>query len=175
MRAPSLTEDRPAWVLKRLRDQRRRLEANLAQISAEDMVIPGVCGDWSVKDIVAHIMEWEAMFFPWYEASLRGETPEVPGPVLTRENLSEINRRIYQKHCARSLDDILADFRAVHQRLEDTVLAMTPEQRETPGVYTFTGGGSIIDWMKAYAAHDLWAIKQIRAWLKRGQQPRQLP
>ncbi len=171
MTVPSLTEDRPAWVIKRVRDQRRRLEANLAQISPADMLIPGVCGDWTVKDIIAHIMEWEAMFFPWYEASLRGETPEIPGPGLTWKDLRVVNQRIYQKHCERSLEDILADFRAIHQRLEDTVLAMTPEQRETPGVYAFTGGGSIIDWMKAYAAHDLWAKKQIRAWLKRRQQP----
>ena len=159
------------YRVPRVRDERRRLEANLAQINSADMVIPGVCGEWTVKDIIAHIMEWEAMFFPWYEASLRGETPEVPAPGLTWKDLGVVNQRIYQKHCDRPLEDILADFRAVHQRLEDTVLAMTPEQRETPGVYSFCYGGSIIDHMKAYAAHDLWAKKQIRAWLRRRQQP----
>ena len=162
-------EDWPAHVLKRVRDERRRLEANLAPLSPEEMLIPGVTGKWSVKDVIAHIMEWEAMFFPWYEASLRGETPEVPGPGLTWKDLKVVNQRIYEKHCARPLAEILADFRAVHQRLEDTVLAMTPEQREKPGVYSFTGGGSIIDWMNAYAAHDLWAKREIRAWLKRRQ------
>ncbi len=164
-------EDRPAYMQKRVRVERRRLEANLAQISSADMLIPGVCGDWSVKDVIAHIMEWEAMFFPWYEASLRGETPEVPGPGLTWKDLHIVNQRIYQKHCARSLDDILADFRAIHQRLEDTVLAMTAEQREKPGFYSFTGGGSIIDWMNSYAAHDLWAKKEIRAWMKKKVNP----
>ncbi len=164
-------EDRPAYMLKRVRVERRRLEANLAQISPADMLIPGVCAEWTVKDIIAHIMEWEAMFFPWYEASLRGETPEIPAPGLTWKDLGVVNQRIYQKHCARPLEDILADFHAIHQRLEDTIQAMTPEQRETPGFYSFTGGGSIIDWMKAYAAHDLWAKKQIRAWLIRRQQP----
>ncbi len=162
-------EERPAFVLKRVKDERRRLEANLAGLSPEEMLIPGVCGESSVKDVLAHIMEWEAMFFPWYEASLRGETPEVPGPGLTWKDLDIVNRRIYEKHCSRSLEAILADFHTVHQRLEDTVYAMTPEQREKPGVYSFTGGGSIIDWMNAYAAHDLWAKTKIRAWLKKRQ------
>ncbi len=74
------------------------------------------------------------MFFPWYEASLRGETPAVPAEGLTWHDLGILNRRIYEKHCARPLEDILADFHAVHQRLEETVDAMTPEQRETSGV-----------------------------------------
>lgn len=152
-----------------MRTERRRLEAALARLSPEDMLIPGVVNQSSVKDIIAHIMEWEAMFFPWYEASLRGETPEVPGPGLTWKDLDGINQRIYEKHCARPLEEILADFRAVHQRLEDTVNAMNPDQRATPGYFTFTCGGSVIDWMNAYAAHDMWAKKKILAWLKKRQ------
>jgi hypothetical protein len=153
-------------VLKRVRDERRRLNATLAKLASSDLCIPGVMNEQTVKDVIAHIMEWEAMFFPWYEASLRGETPAVPGEGLTWRDLGIVNRRIYEKHCARPLADVLADFHAVHQRLEETVDAMTPEQRETPGYFTFTGGGSIIDWMNAYAAHDLWAKRKIREWMK---------
>ncbi len=159
-------EDRPAKVLKRVRAERRRLNATLVKLTPAEMQLPGVMNDQTVKDVIAHIMEWEAMFFPWYDASLRGETPAVPGEGLTWHDLDIVNRRIYEKHCARPLEDILADFHAVHQRLEETVNAMTPAQREAPGVFSFTGGGSIIDWMNAYAAHDLWAKKKIQAWMK---------
>ena len=163
---PAASEDRPAKVLKRVRDERRRLNATLAKLTSAQMLIPGVVNDQTVKDVIAHIMEWEAMFFPWYEASLRGETPAVPAEGLTWHDLKIVNRRIYEKHCARPLEDILADFSAVHQRLEETVDAMTPEQRETPGVFSFTGGTSIIDFMNAYAAHDMWAKRKIQAWRK---------
>jgi hypothetical protein len=166
---PTPTEDRSTIVLKRVRTERRRLEANLAKLSPLDMLIPGVVGQWSIKDVIAHIMEWEAMFFPWYEASLRGETPEIPGPGLTWKNLDVLNQRIYEKHRARPLEEILADFRSVHQRLEDTVNAMNLDQRTTPGYFSFTGGGTVIDWMNAYAAHDLWAKTEIRAWMKKRQ------
>jgi hypothetical protein len=164
---PTSTEDRSTTVLKRVRTERRRLEANLAKLNPEDMLIPGVVGQWSVKDVIAHIMEWEAMFFPWYETSMRGETPEVPAPGLTWKNLDVLNQRIYEKHRTRPLEKILADFRNVHQRLEDTVNAMSTDQRTTPGYFSFTGGGSVINWMNAYAAHDLWAKTKIRAWMKK--------
>lgn len=34
------------------------------------------------------------MFFPWYEASLGGETPAVPAEGLTWHELPILNRRI---------------------------------------------------------------------------------
>jgi len=159
-------KDRPTKVLKRVRNERRRLNATLAKLTPTEMLIPGVLNDQTVKDVIAHIMEWEAMFFPWYEASLRGETPAVPAEGLTMHDLKIVNRRIYEKHCARPLEDILADFHAVHQRLEETIDTMTPEQRETPGFFSFTGGTSIIDFMNAYAAHDMWAKRKIQVWMK---------
>ncbi len=163
---PTTPADRPAKVLKRVRTERRRLNAALAKLTSAEMLIPGVMKDQTVKDVIAHIMEWEAMFFPWYAASLRGETPAVPGDGGRIPDLDILNRRIYEKHCARPLAEILADFHAVHRRLEETVDAMTPEQRETPGYFTFTHGASIIDYMNAYAAHDMWAKRKIQAWMK---------
>ena len=163
---PTTPADRPTKVLQRVRDERRRLNATLAKLTSAQMLIPGVVNDQTVKDVIAHIMEWEAMFFPWYEASLRGETPGVPAEGFTWHDLPIVNRRIYEKHCARPLEDILVDFHAVHRRLEETVDAMLPEQRETPGVFSFTGGATIIDTMKAYAAHDMWAKRKIQAWIK---------
>lgn len=161
--------DRPASVLKRVGVERRRLEAALDRLSEAEMLLPGVVNDWTVKDIVAHLMEWEAMFFPWLAASQRGENPAVPGPGLTWRDLDPLNRAIYEKHCRLDLNEVLAEFRAVHQQLIDTVMALTPEQRNTRGYFSFTGGGSIIDWLNAYAAHDLWAKRKIQAWQKQRQ------
>jgi len=50
-------EDRIPKILTRVRTGRRRLEAYLAKLSQEDMLIPGIVGQWSIKDVIAHIME----------------------------------------------------------------------------------------------------------------------
>lgn len=30
--------------------------------------MPGVVGDWPVKDVLAHLVAWEQMCLGWYEA-----------------------------------------------------------------------------------------------------------
>jgi hypothetical protein len=50
-------EDRIPKILTRVRTGHRRLEAYLAKLSQEDMLIPGIVGQWSIKDVIAHIME----------------------------------------------------------------------------------------------------------------------
>ena len=57
-----------ALALEKLQTERRRLEQNLAQLSENDMLQPGVVGEWSVKDIVAHLTDWEQRFLDWYTA-----------------------------------------------------------------------------------------------------------
>ena len=39
--------------------ERRRLEKNLSKLSGTDMLQQGVVGEWSIKDILAHIVAWE--------------------------------------------------------------------------------------------------------------------
>ena len=66
----------------------------------EQMTAPGVCHKWSVKDVLAHLVEWERMFFGWYEAGLRGEKPKTPADDLKwsqtaspeRTHLPEVER-----------------------------------------------------------------------------------
>jgi hypothetical protein len=46
-------------LLTEIRTQRRHLENNLAGLTPAEMCQPGVCGDWSVKDVLAHLTAWE--------------------------------------------------------------------------------------------------------------------
>lgn len=48
--------------------ERGALEAQLAQLSDEQNTMPGVVGDWPVKDVLAHLVAWEQMCLGWYEA-----------------------------------------------------------------------------------------------------------
>jgi len=44
------------------------------------MVEPGVVGEWSVKEVLAHLVEWEQMVVGWYRVGHGGEVPELPAP-----------------------------------------------------------------------------------------------
>jgi len=56
----------------------RRSRAILATLTPEQMTRPGALGDWSAKDVLAHLYEWEQMVLGWLAAGQRGQTPSVP-------------------------------------------------------------------------------------------------
>jgi len=159
-------------MVGKLRTERRRLEQNIAGLSPEEMVQPGVVGEWSVKDVLAHLADWEAHMPVWIATARRGEPVETPEPGLTWKQLDVLNQRVYEAHRDQPLDDVLAYFRDTHRRFMDMVENMPEEEMLIRGRYAFTGKGAVYDWLSGYAAHDLWAKTHLRKWQKtRGQQP----
>jgi hypothetical protein len=157
-----------AKIIKRLHTERRRLEANLARLSREDILQHNTMGQWSFKDVLAHLAHWEAFFPDWIVASRRGEDVETPAPGLTWaiKDVHILNQRIFEEHQNQSLEDVLAYFRDTHTEFMMSVEDLTDEEVLTPGYYAFTRDGALYDWLKAYAAHDLWGKNKIRQWLK---------
>jgi hypothetical protein len=154
-------------VIGKVITDRRRLEQNLVKLSPEEMVQPGVIGEWSVKDVLAHLADWEELYLGWLDAARKGETPEVPGYGSTWRNLDPLNQVIYEKHCHQSLESVLSYFRAVHQAFMEQLEAMTDAELFTPGYYSFTGKGQLEGWYGNFAAHDRWAKTELRQWMKK--------
>lgn len=50
---------RKTEILDQIRTTRQQFEEALAQVPAAHLTQPGVNGEWSVKDILAHIAWWE--------------------------------------------------------------------------------------------------------------------
>jgi len=113
--------------VERLEAERRRLEANLAQLTPAEMIQPGCVGEWSAKDVLAHLADWEGRMVPWVEASRRGEAVETPEPGLTIRQLKIVNARIYERHRDRTLEDVLAYFRDTHRQFMEMVVYWTPK------------------------------------------------
>jgi hypothetical protein len=42
-------------IIMQLKAERKRLESNLATLTPAQMVESGVIGEWSVKDVLAHL------------------------------------------------------------------------------------------------------------------------
>jgi hypothetical protein len=153
-------------MMKQLGMERSRLEQNLARLSRTDMLQPGVVGEWSVKDVLAHLADWEDHMRTWVEASRRGQTVEVPEPGLTMKQLDVVNQHIYERHCDQPLDEVMAYFHAAHDRFMVAVDAIPEEEMLAPGRYAFTGKSPVYNWLASYAAHDRWAKTAIRKWVK---------
>jgi hypothetical protein len=106
-------------LLEQIHTERRLLEETIAKINKRDMIKRGVTDEgWSVKDMLTHLVEWEQMFLRGYRAGLRGEVPHTPAPGMrwSWADMAILNRRIFEKHRRRRLDDVMADFRKSHKQ-----------------------------------------------------------
>lgn len=153
-------------VIDKLETERRRLEQNLASLTPEDMLLPGVVGEWSVKDVLAHLADWEAHMPLWVDAARKGDPVGEIEEGLSWKQFDDFNQRIYLRHRDQPLDDVLAYFRSTHEGFMKMVEDMPEEEMLERGRYSFIGKGAVYDWLSAYAGHDLWAKTHIRKWMK---------
>lgn len=153
-------------ILVRLETERKRLEKNLARLSEDDMLQTGVVAKSSIKDVLAHLADWEERMPIWIEASRRGDPVACPEPGLTWQQLGLLNERIYKAHREETLDQVREYFRRVHAEFMEMVETMSESEMLTRGRHPFIGTSTVYNWLNAYAAHDLWAKTKIRKWMQ---------
>lgn len=112
-------------LLSEIERERAALDETLTLLTARDMTRAGVTrGGWSVKDILAHLVEWQRMNLDWYAAGLRGERPTIPAPGYTLRELPRFNAMIHRKHHRRPLKAVLRDYRSYHRRVVQLIQAL---------------------------------------------------
>jgi hypothetical protein len=153
-------------ILEQLAAERTRLEQTLASLTPEEMMEGGVVGRWSVKDVLAHLADWEAHMLAWLDAARRGDAVHGPDPGLSWRQLKKFNARIFEAHRDQSLPEVLEYFSAMHARFMAMVAAMPEEEMLARGRYDFLAGAAIYNGLVQYAEHDGWGVKRIGDWLK---------
>src|SRR5262249_32241303 len=112
-----------AQLLSDLYDEQARWEALLQDIGEAHMTQPGAGGEWSIKDIVAHLTGWRHRTLGRFQAELRHEAlPPPPWPPDLQTD-DEINAWIYATNRDRSLTEVLRESREVFEQLAQTLTA----------------------------------------------------
>lgn len=102
-------------LLAALQEKNRQWEALLGSIDQNRMEQPGANGDWSIKDLLAHLTGWNIRLLHHIQAALHAE-PEPPPPWPAQLQYEDaINAWIYETNRRRSLRDILDETRQVNQ------------------------------------------------------------
>ena len=112
-----------AQLLDDLRDEQGRWEALLQDIGEDHMTQPGVAGEWSIKDIVAHLTGWRRRSVGRFQAALRHEPQPSPAWPAQLQTDDEINAWIYEQARALPLADVLRESREVYEQLVETLAA----------------------------------------------------
>lgn len=155
-------------IIEQILVERRRLENNLAKLTPKQLVEPGVVGEWSVKDILAHLTAWEKLFLGWYDAGKRGEVPETPAPGYTWSNYYLLNDKIYKNNKDRPLEDVQKEFEEHYQYTLERVKGIPEEEWFEMKLYAWMEDRvHIARYIRANTGnHYRWAKSQILKWLR---------
>lgn len=150
-------------LLNAIEKERSALEAFLERLTADLMMMPGIVGEWSAKDVLAHLIAWEQMVLGWYNAGLGGEMPELPAPGFKWNETPQLNQQIYEKHRDWPLDQVMAQFRASHLEILGVIQELSNEKLFTAGHFAWTKKNTLGTYMvSATSSHYLWARKELR-------------
>ena len=150
-------------LLESIRSTRELLEKKFSKLTPAQMVWPGSMDDWSVKDILAHLVDWEQRFIGWYQAGLRGEVTITPAPGFTWRELPRLNQQGYEQHQEESLDQVLNEFEKSYQEIIELVEGMSEQEIFEDKHFAWTGDSSLLPWIAANtSSHYNWARRNIR-------------
>lgn len=118
-------------ILQRLDTAWSEFKASYAGLSSRALLVPGVQGTWSVRDIVAHVTTWEEEALAHLPTVAAGGRP--PRYSTTYGGIDAFNALMTERKRQLTLEAVLQQFDDVHQRLVDYVSAVPRElvERET--------------------------------------------
>ena len=156
-----------AQLLEVMRAARSNWEALLAEIGEARLTEPGVEGDWSVKDIIAHITYYETWAADNVMAFRRGD----PRPQSEYKGLEmdERNARLYERLRAKSLAQVLQQSQVSFERSIEAVQGLRDEDLYDPEFTRVPDADWTVfdliegDTFEHYNDH----ITSVRAWLDR--------
>ncbi len=117
-------------LLKQLDKAWAAITESYASLSDSQLTEPGVTGNWSVKDILAHVTTWEEEALKYLPLIIKGGRPP---RYIKYGGIDAFNAQMTEQKRGLSLPDILRQLDETHRRLIDYVQSAPEEQftRET--------------------------------------------
>ena len=110
-----------AELLATIKQKRAEFDAAVAKVPHDQRTAISVQGEWSVKDIIAHLTNYEAWMADRLHERLQG-IDYAPAP-LDMMHYDERNKIIHEQNKDRTLADVLAWSQATHKRLIEGIEA----------------------------------------------------
>lgn len=129
-------------ILEEIHTKYAALEEILTPLADTQMTVAGVNGDWSIKDVLAHITAWHHRLLIWLRAASQNEDPAISGPDSDDE-MDRLNEQFYKENKSRPLDDVLTDFRTSYLQILDMVQVLDNEDLTNPHRFAWTKGNPL--------------------------------
>jgi uncharacterized protein (TIGR03083 family) len=145
-----------------LEDARERLLQSFAGLSDEQMQEPGVCGDWSVRDILAHIAAWDRATTEAYRAMVAGERPAFLD--LDEEGIEAFNHEHHQVTLQAGVDEVVTELLASRNEMLEMLRDLDNKTLFAPAPGDTQADLSIAACINVTISHDEEHAEMIEEW-----------
>jgi hypothetical protein len=162
-----MTSPEQQAVADRVRADRAFWRVLVTEVGRERMNEPGPMGEWTFKDLTAHLAAWRNCRIPMIEALARREPlPPAPWPADMEGDDDAINAWFQQRDRDRTVDDVLDDYDQSFDRLATAIEALPEDVARDPNALPWAPGYVVVDIDFTEHLHDE-HLPSIRAWLDR--------
>jgi hypothetical protein len=156
-------------LLNWLQKEYQNWEAFLDQIGPTRMDQPAVNGEWSMKDVVAHLTGWNRWLVARLQAAQHSEPePSPPWPEHLKTD-DEINEWIYKSNCQRPVSEVLDEMHDVFQQFISVIEGLPEDILIEPAYHILRLGSQRFSASEFFDHFHDDHEPDIRAWLARGE------
>jgi hypothetical protein len=162
----------PEEFVEMLQEGNKELFDLLEGLDESQMEVPGVQGERSIKDLLAHITNWNKHGINWLESVYKGETPVMPvkGDNMDeiQVELSEQNAEVHERNRNRPLKEIVKEYKETFALVIEHVNKL--EEKHLDSVFNYpwaknsVSGREVIMWRYW---HQQEHTKPIKEWLEK--------
>jgi hypothetical protein len=114
-------------ILNKIETEYRAFEDLLAPLDGWQLTTPGVVGEGSIKDLLAHLTVWQKRLLTILQAALQGTEPAQPIARSTEEEIECLHQQFYAAARARPLREVWEAFRSTYLQVKHAVEALSEE------------------------------------------------
>ena len=150
-------------LLQNAEAERAALDEFLAGLTPDQLTQAGALGDWSAKDVMAHLLEWEGMVLRWYQAGTKGQAPVTPSEEYNWGQLPQLNQALYLKHRDRPLAEVQREYQTSYKKVMKTLRAIPEAELFTRGQFAWTRNNLLAAYFASCtSSHYRWARTGLR-------------
>ena len=154
-------------ILNHLETSREQFLDLLEGLPDEAYLKPGVVGEWSIKDILAHLSRWEAELVKLLWQVKSGQS--LNSLHFSKNlNVDEQNATWLKEARSRSLERVLGDFHAVRNQTLLRVESFSEKEIIEPGHFPGLKGKALLDFLSGDSYdHEDEHKAEIKSWLEK--------
>ncbi len=162
-------EERRAAVIERIAGTRERWLRLVAEVGSDRSEQPGAMGDWTFKDVAAHLTAWRSRTIVRLEAATRGDPPPPPpwAADLGQDEIEDdrINAWLHARDKDNALADVLTEADGIYDVFIAAVASVPIFLATDPNRFDWMEGQALVD--ADFSGHLDEHEPDVRAWLAR--------